>query len=194
MGSPLAAPPQQLHRPLPSLAAMRRALASHSARRLSAAAAVPRRHAGFLSGLKNLVGGGDEKREFPSAAAAATAAAVKQQDGLDYKKMSGLELSKHQMLKQRGLEAAMVAAGEQEAEEKMTIPDDFKKSLLSTPMVSSSPLAAPFQTPQSRPDSAALSVLAGGEREAEHQRRGTAKTPQNPAKTPPKSPGFESSC
>ena len=78
---------------------MRRAILAQRRR----AIAVPCRHAGFLSGLRDMVSGSSKpKREFPSAAARGAEAAA----GEDVSKMSGLELSRHQMLKQRALEAA----------------------------------------------------------------------------------------
>eukprot|EP01043_Picozoa_sp_COSAG02_P040307 COSAG02_NODE_3250_length_7094_cov_10.309507_6_plen_506_part_00 len=96
--------------------------------------AVPCRRAGFLSGLKEMVGGSAKsRREFPSAGVPSDSEA----DGAaDVNKMSGLELSKHQMLKQRALEAEMLAQREASGQEDTTaIPEDFKRSLLSTPMV-----------------------------------------------------------
>lgn len=93
--------------------------------------AVPCRRAGFLSGLKEMVGGSKSRREFPSASVPDSMA-----DRADVSKMSGLELSRHQMLKQRALEAEMLAQREASGQEDATaIPEDFKRSLLSTPMV-----------------------------------------------------------
>eukprot|EP01043_Picozoa_sp_COSAG02_P030544 COSAG02_NODE_1953_length_10277_cov_3.865003_6_plen_521_part_00 len=94
--------------------------------------AVPCRRAGFLSGLKEMVGGSAKsRREFPSAEVPHSTA-----DRPDVSKLSGLELSKHQMLKQRALEAEMLAQREASGQEDATaIPEDFKRSLLSTPMV-----------------------------------------------------------
>jgi hypothetical protein len=113
---------------------MRRAILAQRRR----AIAVPCRHAGFLSGLRDMVSGSSKpKREFPSAAARGAEAAA----GEDVSKMSGLELSRHQMLKQRALEAEMLAQQEATGEEDATvIPDDFKHSLLSTPMVANEKL------------------------------------------------------
>lgn len=110
---------------------MRLAIAAQ--RRALVAVAVPSRTAGFLSGLKGMISGSSatSKREFPSAAVRDADG-----DGPDVNKMSGLELSKHQMLKQRALEAEMLAQQQAAgAEDATLISEDFKQSLLSTPMV-----------------------------------------------------------
>lgn len=111
---------------------MRLAIVAQRGRAVALAAA-PCRRAGFLSGLKDMVSGSSKtRREFPSRAERPDAEA----DGTDVSKMSGLELSKHQMLKQRALEAEMLAQREADGQEDATlIPEDFKHSLLSTPMV-----------------------------------------------------------
>ena len=113
---------------------MRLAVVAQRGRAVVACAAAPCRRVGFLSGLKDIVSGtsGKTRREFPSRAERPGT----ESDGTDVSQMSGLELSKHQMLKQRALEAEMLAQREAAGQEDATlIPEDFKRSLLSTPMV-----------------------------------------------------------
>ena len=101
------------------------------------AASQQRRHAasGFFSGLKKMVGGSADKREFPSAE-------HRGQDEVDTSSMSGLELSKHQMEKQRALEAELLAQREASGEggEKVAIGEEYKASLYGVPMVANTQL------------------------------------------------------